>query len=229
MSDLHKIQMLIIKELLYKPNFRFRDLNISGLTTDHFSYHINTLVEQGLVEKLNSRYCLSIKGKKFAGSIDTDSATLEKQPKVSVLIITEKSFSGTKKYLWQRRTKEPYFGYWGFFTGKVRFGETVQEACARELKEESGLEANIRHLFVLHEMVYSFDGDILEDKYFNIMYCTDIQGKLLEKTLDGENKWLTEKQLRIISPQYHNEIEIFDLFKDGQSSFYEKKYFIKSF
>ncbi|HVX92596.1 MAG TPA: hypothetical protein VHA74_00595, partial [Candidatus Dojkabacteria bacterium] len=118
MQDLHKIQMLILRELLYHPNARFTDLNLTGLTNDHFSYHINTLIKLGFVDKNKGRYSLSLSGKKFAGLIDKDNAQLEKQAKIGVFVILEREFKGKKQYIWQKRMKEPYFGYYGFFTGK---------------------------------------------------------------------------------------------------------------
>ena len=228
MQDLHKIQMLILRELLFHPNARFTDLNLTGLTTDHFSYHINTLIKMGLVDKKNGRYSLSQSGKKFAGLIDTDKAQIEKQAKIGALVILEREFKGKKQYIWQKRLKEPYYGYYGFFTGKIKFGETVLEAGAREVKEETGLEAELEHKFVFHEMVYNHKGDILEDKYFNIIFAFNPKGKLTS-TNEGENVWVSPEQMKTMTPIYHNELEIYDLFEKGQREFIERKYFIESF
>jgi 8-oxo-dGTP pyrophosphatase MutT (NUDIX family) len=230
MQDLHKIQMLILKELLYHPTARFTDLNLTGLSNDHFSYHINTLIKLKFVEKTNGKYSLSQLGKKYAGLIDTlaEKVQIEKQGKVGALVILEREFRGKKQYIWQKRLKEPYYGYYGFFTGKIKFGETVLDAAAREIKEETGLEADLEHRFVLHEMVYNNNGDMLEDKYFNIVYAFNPRGKLTN-TNDGENRWITPKEMKEITPQYHNELEIYDLFKNNQREFIERKYIIESF
>ena len=48
---MHNIQMLILRELLFSPNSKFTQLNIQGLTSDHFSYHINALIKDGYVKK----------------------------------------------------------------------------------------------------------------------------------------------------------------------------------
>lgn len=202
MNDLNPIQMSILKELLFKPNSRFTNLNEAKISSDQFSYHLRSLIELGLVEKKDGLYVLTLQGKEFANRMDTAVNKIEKQPKVSVLIVPIKIVKGKKMYLISTRLKEPYYGFKGFMTGKIRFGETVEEAAQRELMEETGLKGKIKHCFVLHEMVYKKDGEMLEDKFFNIMEAT---------------------------PKYHNEEEIFGLYKKGKSDFMEKKYYIDSF
>ena len=95
MQDLHQIQMLILRELLFNPNSRFSELNIKGLSNDHFSYHVNTLVDLGLVKKGENGYSLTSTGKEFANRMDTDQAQMEKQPKVAVMVIAYKYIKGT--------------------------------------------------------------------------------------------------------------------------------------
>lgn len=48
---------------------------------------------------------------------------------------------GKKQYLVQTRLKDPFFGYHGYVTGKIRWGEKILEAAKRELLEETGMTA----------------------------------------------------------------------------------------
>lgn len=229
MDNLHIVQMQILRELTFNPNSNFSSLNISGLTNDHFSYHVRTLVEMGYVEKVKKGYSLSNKGKIYSAQMDTDKNKIEKLPKVSVFVIVVKKIKGVDHYAIQVRTKEPYYGYVGFITGKVRYGETLKEAALRELKEEMGLIAEIEHCYVLHEMVYDKTGNQLEDKFFNIMKAYNVKGSLINKTQEGRNQWLTEKEFEKLEPKYHNEMEIFHWFKKGEKGFKEEKYVIEKF
>ena len=229
MDNLHRIQMLILRELLFKPSSTFTDLNISGLSNDHFSYHIRTLVKIDFVLKGDNGYSLTLRGKEFANRMDTDSNKVERQPKISVLIIPEKKLKGKTQYLIQTRTKEPYFGYSGFMTGKIRYGEKVFEAATRELEEEMGLEADFEYSYILHEMVYDKTGKMLEDKFFHVLGAANIRGQLKKETPDGKNSWISGAGFKKMTPKFHNEDEILDWYKSDDKTFKEKSYVIEGF
>jgi ADP-ribose pyrophosphatase YjhB (NUDIX family) len=229
MDNFHIIQMQILRELAFKPNSNFSRLNISGLTNDHFSYHVRTLLKIGYIKKSEKGYILSNKGKTYVSHMDTDKSQIEKLPKVSVLIVITKKIRNTIYYAISTRTKEPYFGYSGFITGKVRFGETIHEAAARELDEEMNLTAKFKNCFILHEMVYDTKGNQLEDKFFHIVAAYDTKGEIAEKTQEGKNSWVTERQLEKLEPKFHNEMEIFYWVKNKSRGFKEEKYVIEKF
>jgi 8-oxo-dGTP pyrophosphatase MutT (NUDIX family) len=229
MENISAIQLKILSELLFNPKARFKSLNIDGLTSDHFSYHIKTLVEQGYIKKDGSSYSLTAKGKMLGGKIDTVNNTIEKQPKVSVFIIPVKKFGKVKKFLIQQRTKEPYYGYWGFPVGKIKFGNTIAEAANRELKEETGMYGKAKFCFEIHEMVYDKDtGNQLEDKFFQVVEVSYLEGELMD-TKEGHHTFLTEKEFRKISPKYHNEDDIMTLYLKKNRKFIEEKYYIEKF
>lgn len=45
-----------------------------------------------------------------------------------------------------RRRKPPYEGYWALPGGFVEYGETVEKAVKREVKEETGLDVDVKGL-----------------------------------------------------------------------------------
>lgn len=231
MTDLHKIQMLILRELLFNPNSRFTDLNIQGLSTDHFSYHVNVLIKEGYVKKDNSKYSLTTKGKEYANRMDTDEASIERQPKIAVMIVATKTMKGKKYLLVQERTKEPYFGYSGFITGKIRYGEKVLETAKRELKEESGLECSEIHIKrIVHDHVVLEDtGELVEDKMFYVIHIVNPTGELIS-TLNGKNVWITEKEFKNLKKKYYNEDKIYEISQlKGDMDLVESTYLIKEF
>ncbi len=231
MENLHQIQMLILKELLFHPIARFSELNIKGLSNDHFSYHINTLIELNLVKKGEKGYSLTSSGKEFANRMDTDQVEIEKQPKVAVMLIPYKLVKGKKYLLIQERTKEPYYGYKGFITGKMRFGEKIKETAKRELKEESGLDCNefkIKTLFHDHVVMID-DGKLMEDKMFFIVGVKNPRGKPTD-TPNGKVYWVTEEEFLNLDRKYYNEDAIYQMFKKSRElNITENTYTIEEF
>ncbi len=194
---IHDAQVAILRELLFHPHATFAKLQKgTGMTSDHFNFHVQKLVELGLVEKIKrGTYTLTPRGKEHANKLDTDNNTIERQPKTAVILAVERTTKGKKEYLFQERLKQPYFGFWGFATGKIRWGETIIQTAERELLEETGLTADHRIAGVYHEMVYQQEtGDQLEDKIFFVIQCTNPKGKLLERFEGGRNAWMDREE-----------------------------------
>jgi 8-oxo-dGTP diphosphatase len=193
-AKIHEAQTLILRELLFMPTAGFTELQKpTGLTSDHFTFHVRRLMDLGYVERAGSgRYQLTTAGKEYANRIDTDNNTLERQPKCAVLLIIDRERDGKQEFLFQQRLKHPYFGFWGRPTGKIRWGETIVETAARELLEETGLRARHKILGLYHELTFQKGTDrLLEDKLFFNVHCSDTQGTLKEQFEGGSNAWMT--------------------------------------
>jgi 8-oxo-dGTP diphosphatase len=202
---IHEAQISILRELLFVKDAGFAELQKpTGLASDHFTFHIARLVELDMVEKVGrGRYKLTTKGKEYANKLDTDAKTIERQPKVAVLLAVERRVDGRTEILFQQRTKNPYYGYWGFPTGKIRWGETITQTAARELKEETGLEANYKIVGLYHEHTYLEDEvEAVEDKMFFVVHCTNPSGELIERYEGGNNRWMTADEARKLDKRY---------------------------
>lgn len=179
--------MRILRELLFRPNARFSDLNISDLPTDQFTYHLKRLIQDRYVKKNNKEYMLV-----------------------------------------QRRKKQPYYNFIGFVSGKVKYGETVIEAAAREFFEETNLHATMSLRFVLHEHVYSSSKKLLEDKYFHVIHAHHVSGTL-KNTREGENTWIAKQKLLTLQNTFYDEHDIIALFEENTLQYIEKSYVVDSF
>lgn len=223
---IHEAQTRILRELLFHTEAGFAELQKpTGLDSDHFKFHIARLVELGYVAKQeDGKYTLSVKGKEHANKLDTDTHTIERQPKLSVALIVE---NNEGEYLSQQRLKQPYFGFWGRLTGKIRWGETFIEAAARELMEEAGITADLRVAGFYHKTDYKDDGTLLEDKLFCIVYGSNPKGDLIIDDEGHHNEWLSEKELSLKDKVFQSVPEITAMCHKKEIGFMEQAYFYK--
>ncbi len=192
--NIHAAQTSILRELLFHPQAGYATLQkLTGLTSDHFNFHIARLVELGLVEKVTrGTYSLTPKGKEYANRLDTDNNTIERQPKSAVIIALRRESNGSTEYLFQERLKNPYYGFWGLPSGKIRWGETITEAALRESIEETGLSADFEVRGVYHEHVMQEESkELLEDKIFFVVLGTNPKGNLTRQFEGGRNEWMS--------------------------------------
>jgi ADP-ribose pyrophosphatase YjhB (NUDIX family) len=191
----HSAQTSILRELLFHPEAGYSKLQKpTGLSSDHFNFHIARLVELRLVEKVaRGKYRLTPRGKEYANRLDTDNSTIERQPKTAVILALERQNKrGETEYLFQERLKNPYFGFWGLPSGKIRWGETIPECAVRESLEETGLIADFSVAGVYHEHVIQAEThDMLEDKIFFVVRGLNPHGKLQVDFEGGHNEWMT--------------------------------------
>lgn len=227
-ADAHINQMIILRHLLLQPDAGFAELQKKmDVESDAANFHIKQLVSADYIAKLaNGQYALTRRGKEYSNRMDTDERVMEKQPKLSVALIVE---NDKGEFLTQKRLKHPYFGYWGRPTGKIRWGEQIVEAGARELMEETGLTATLEMKGLYHKIdVLEKTGELLEDKYFCLVYGKDAGGDLIEKAEGHENSWQTIEKMMDNKKVFQSVPEITELARGKHFGFMEKTYEYKA-
>ena len=222
-ANAHAAQMAIMNKLLHVPSAGFAELQKqTGLASDHANFHIKKLVDEGYITKHADGYVLTRTGKEYANRMDTDERVIEKQPKLSVGLIIE---NDRGEFLAQQRLKQPYYGFWGRPTGKIRWGETFVGAAARELAEETGLTADLRVAGIYHKMDFvQGTDDMLEDKIFILVYGCNPKGVLLEEFEGGRNAWMTDDALLAQETVFESVSELSRLVKSGRIHVVERRY-----
>lgn len=203
---IHPAQTSILRELLFRQNADFTALQRpTGLTSDHFNFHIQRLLALGFVaKKARGTYQLTPAGKEYANRLDTDQNTIERQPKLAVLLgIERRTQRGGRQFLLQERLKHPWYGFWGIPSGKVRWGETIPEAASRELFEETRLQADFSFAGVYHEQAILGDKpEPQEDKVFFVMRCLNPSGRLMARFEGGHNAWFSLDAASQLTPRF---------------------------
>lgn len=229
-NEIHPIQAKILTKLLLNPDTRFTDLNVDGVESDHFNFHIKRLINLELIIKNEQgNYNLTPKGKEYANRFDTDKHKIERQAKIGMVIIGIKITDGKKQYLIQQRLKEPYYGFHGFVGGKVRWGETITEAGLRELYEETGMEADLSVAGVEHKMDYTESKDLLEDKFFFILKAEHCLGDMVERFEGGANFWFTKEEIEKLDDLFPDVMTILTIIEHNTLAFEEKKFTVNKY
>lgn len=229
-EQIHPIQGQILRSLLFHPERKFSEL-APGVPSDQLSFHIKRLVELSLIQKSGEGYTLTTAGKEYANRFDTDPArmAIERQPKVGVLVICVAKDSKETRYLVQQRLKQPYYGFYGFMTGKVRWGETIEETATRELEEETGLQAKLTLVAIKHKMDYAPTGTLLEDKFFFVFRGENASGKLIEQFEGGRNVWLTREEIMKLPDLFDGVSDAFAFVESDTLKFLERKYTVEKY
>lgn len=228
---LHEAQTSILRELLFVPQAGFAVLQKpTGLTSDHFMFHINRLVELELVERVGrGQYRLTINGKEYANRLDTDERTIERQAKISVLLVPLRERAGTDEteYMIHRRLKQPFYGRYGFMSGKIRWGESIEEGAARELLEETGLRGDLEFKCIYHKRDYTTGDRLLEDKYFFIMTATNVSGDFQANFDSGSNHWHTRAEIAALENKFPGVIDVLERIEQPNLTLWEQNYLTK--
>lgn len=206
--QLHFLQTEILKKLSLSPKLKFNQLLIPNLESVHMNYHLQKLKTFGLVVNENEFYTLTDLGKDYSNQLDDLVKTIEKQPKTSVLLnVIRKNDEGEIEFLLTKRLKQPFYGKIMELTGKVRFGETLEQAAKRELVEETGLVAKKAVLeSVFHIMRHRDSGEVVQDVIFYVFFVSEFEGNFVSKLPYQENFWISKKE-------FENQKDI-DTFKD---------------
>lgn len=227
MKELHKIQKIILKNLLTNRELRFAALNSAGISNDRFAFHLKRLIKAGIITKgRDGLYRLTSEGKEYANRFDIEGKEIfpQKQAKIGILVVGRDK---DKRFLIQQRLKEPYYGYYGFVSGKIKWGESIYEAAKRELKEETGLIAsNLVLKGIEHKIDYSQEGSLLEDKFFYIIEANHNTGQLKEVFSYGKNQWLSKRQIIKLDDLFDDVPKVIQVVENNKLTFFEDNYYV---
>lgn len=184
------VQDYIVSKLKNADTLRYRDLRPLDTPNDLFNYHLKALIAKHIVDKTDSGYKLSLKGREYVADVFHTSDQANRLFKINVITIVSRVEGGEVQILNQERHSQPSYGLVGVMGGTVLKGEAILEGATRKLKQETGLEANFRLLGFERRRLYK-DGNLFSDVLFPITYATAHKGSLQERTEFGRNFWVS--------------------------------------
>jgi len=200
----HRAQYTLLQALRHAKAARFSELmRPTGMTSDVFKFHVRKMLHAALIFKdEQGRYQLTAKGKEVANNLDSRTRAVQKQPKISlVIVVSRQGVNGQPEYLFQHRRRNPYFGYWGLLSGPAAWGTAFEETALHELQKQTGLTANMYVAGFRRQRDYGTQSTVLEDKLFIIVHGKSPQGELKSQWTGGVNAWLTLAELQA-QPRY---------------------------
>ncbi len=228
---MHYIQQEILKKLLFSQGLKYSDMKPIDMEGSQFTFHLEQLIRENLVEKLDSgEYSLTENGKNTANRVDFDSSNPNIQAKHSVVFCGTRN--DTSEVLIYTRLKNPFYDHQGFPTGKVKYGEKIIDAARREFTEETNLTGEPTLVGIRHYRVFYPDKEsLVEDKVMYIYRIDEPKGELVSNP-EGEFKWVKvsdiEKEVTNPLPEF---AEILQIITNGSKdiSLIESDHFTKSF
>lgn len=105
------------------------------------------------------------------------------------------AFDEQGRVLLVQRGRPPHAGMWSIPGGRVELGETLQEACAREMREETGLEVEVGAVAEVVDRI-GRDGDAVAYHFVIIDFVVTVCGGSLAPADDvADARWCTEADL----------------------------------
>ena len=145
---MHHIQRKILGKLLYAANLAYAQLRPEGIESNHFAYHLDQLVEGGLIIKAKRRYSLTTAGLILVDRLSQEKMVERRQPNI-VTAIALTNLRGD--LLLFKRAYQPFIHRYGLPSGKIHDQETIMEAAERELLEKTGLSGiTLKHRGIIY-------------------------------------------------------------------------------
>ncbi len=187
----HELQRTILLKLIHTPELSFNELWAKEGESNLFAYHVNKLESKNLIAKnQNGKYSLTQEGRTLSAFIEGDTGKKAAFPTFAVIILAKNK----NTFLCQKRLKEPFYGMWGFVSGKINFGMNLFECASRDLLEEAGLVAKNWHFRGIEQIKTFEDSKLIHHHYLFWAETSNAEGILKERTHKAENAWLTRDE-----------------------------------
>jgi len=185
MKPEHHLQKDIIRKLVHAEHLRFSELKPHLIEGNIFTYHLQQLLKNKLIEKRSDgSYELTGAGKALGITSSLNDDQLLSQAH-SILLMAAKSDEG---WLLRRRLVQPVYGKWGFIHGEPEAGIPATQTAAAVFERRTGLKAQFSPKGSGY--IRLFNGGRLESFTHFTLFLAEIEEKQpYPRDISGENAW----------------------------------------
>jgi ADP-ribose pyrophosphatase YjhB (NUDIX family) len=228
-SEINPIQVAILRKLSKGEKFRFSEIRLPDVPSDHFSYHLRQLLRAGLIIKHDDgTYGLSVLGKSQTQLISPETNRYKAQGFVAVRLVLSKQENGQEFFLLQERADIPFQGMLLTPGGKIPFGKTIEAAARYYMEYETGLLCDVTLRGCTH-FIDEYEREVVQDRYFFVFQATNPKGKLLRHGPNGKNTWLTREEIERSPQSLEGLVSIIDMACRPNLSFNENTFEVQKF
>jgi len=102
-------------------------------------------------------------------------------------------FNNQQQILLIQRNQPPAMGFWSIPGGKLEAGESLAEACKREIKEETGLDTDVKHIVaVVERRIEGFHYVIID--YLALLVAEESSQPIAQSDV-SEARWVSLEHL----------------------------------
>jgi len=117
-----------------------------------------------------------------------------------VVAVAGIAFDDDDRVLLVRRGQPPGVGLWTVPGGKLLLGESLIDGCAREVREETGLDVEVGMLVTIVERVSRGNDDRVAYHYVIHDYLVEVRGGTLAHADDADDaRWFAADELADLS------------------------------
>lgn len=120
----------------------------------------------------------------------------KQRPSVTVDVVIFALYNNDLKVLLIKRPNEPFLNYWALPGGFVKQHESLEDAAARKLAEETGVTAvYTEQLFTFGEVERDPRMRIITVAYFALVPYETVANQINQAKLDGSAQWFSLKKM----------------------------------
>jgi len=213
----HNIQRKIIRSLALHESVAFAQLRPANTESNVFTYHLNTLIKEGYIQKADDGYQLTALGKMLGINSHLSAKEWLSQAHAVVFVVVHDKRND--RWLVRKRKAQPMYDYVGFLHFEPEADTDTLDLAKDILKTKVGITAEFAARGCGYARFFR-DGDLQSFTTFTIVEATEYTGDITTQTETGHNYWASYAEIAAEAKLLPTMLPIFDKLRKSSDMFY---------